>query len=338
MKTLTAPSKFGLTPDGDEVFLITISSGSLSANIMSWGASVQDLRFEGCDFPLVLGFENFKDYLDYGSYFGATVGRCANRIKSGAFSIDETDFEVTKNENGINTLHGANALSHKNWELVGYDASFVELRTIDDDGNHGFPGELIVTAKYSILPDETLRIEYSAETNKPTPVNIAHHSYFNLNGKGDILDHQIEIAAEQYLPVDKNLIPTGEIKAVAGTAFDFTKARTIRSAGGDDFLHDHNFCLRGNEGDVREIVRLHSEKSGLTMTMRTSEIGLQFFTAKGLDVPVTGISGEAYSNYGGMCLEAQKWPDGINRLDFPEMILRPKEKYNQITEYQFSSD
>lgn len=330
------PIPFGKAPDGEENHLLTISNGTLSANIIRWGASVQDLRLAGHDFPLVLGFDKFEHYLKYSRYFGATVGRCANRIKGGSFKIDGVGFHTTVNEEARgNTLHGANALSHRCWDLVGFDESSVRLKITDKDGNNGFPGNCNIEATFSISAENALRIEYVATSDLATPINIAHHSYFNLNGGGDVLGHKVQILADHYLPVDEMLIPTGEIKDVSGTPFDFREPTKIGEAGGKDFLHDHNFCLTGVEKNFRDIALIVGDQSGVSMQVKSTEIGLQFFTAKGLEVPVDGLEGRRYRSYAGMCLEAQKWPDGINKDAFPKVIVRPGERYFQQTEYLF---
>ncbi|MEX0343649.1 MAG: aldose epimerase family protein [Rhizobiaceae bacterium] len=330
---------FGNTDDGADVHRKGISGGGLSANIISWGAVIQDLRLEGHRPPLVLGCEKFADYPEKSPYFGAIAGRFANRIASGRFSIDEEEFQADQNFLGKHTLHGgANGTGKRNWKIADTGEDFVTLTVIDAAGEMGFPGNLEISCTYRLLPPGRLVVEFEATTDAPTPCNLAHHSYFNLNdgGQSDVLDHRLQIAAAAYLPVDDELIPTGVVKPVEGTDFDFRLARPIRyDSGGEQQLYDHNFCLSAQRGALRRAVWAQGNASGVEMEVWTTEPGVQFYAGGGIAEMDGGLEGRAYKAHSGFCLEAQTWPDGPNRPYFPNCILRPGETYHQVTEYRF---
>ncbi len=330
---------FGNTPDGADVFRIGISGGGLSARIISWGAVVQDLRLEGHRSPLVLGFENFEDYPDKSPYFGAIAGRFANRIAGGRFSIDGEEFHADQNFLGKHTLHGgANGIGKRNWKIADTGGDFVTLTLLDGAGEMGFPGTLDIACTYRLLPPARLMVELEATTDAPTPCNLAHHSYFNLNdgGEGDVLDHRLQLAADAYLPVDDELIPTGVVQPVEGTDFDFRLARPIRQDSGDEQqLYDHNFCLAAQHGDLQRAVWAQGNASGVEMEVWTTEPGVQLYAGGGIAEMHGGLEGRAYNAHSGFCLEAQTWPDGPNRSYFPKCILHPGETYRQVTEYRF---
>ena len=205
----------------------------------------------------------------------------------------------------------------------------------------GFPGALDATCTYTIKPEGRLCVELSATSDAPTLCNLAHHSYFNLDdgGSGDILDHRLQIDAAAYLPVDDELIPTGVVEPVEGTAFDFRRARTIRMApGGEQVIYDHNFCLSAERGALRRIVRAEGASSGVAMEVWSTEPGVQFYAGHKAARTVPGLGGRSYGPYCGFCLEPQIWPDSPNRPYFPQAVLRPGETYRQVTEYRFSKD
>lgn len=328
---------FGKAPDGSSVERVVLSGGGLTLSLLSWGAIVQDLRLDGHAPALVIGYREFENYLQHSSYFGATAGRYANRIRDGRFSIDGVEYQVDRNFLGKHMLHGGSAgIAKRNWRFaeIGADRAVLELE--DRDGEMGFPGNCALRAVFSLPGDGRLSIRYEAKCDAPTLVNIAHHSYFRLDGGPDILDHQLRIDADAYLPVDEELIPTGEIAPVAGTAFDFRRERSIRLAGPDGQpVYDHNFCLSGGRVALREVAMARSPKSGVTMRISTTEPGVQFYAGHKLNTPVPGLGGERYGAFAGLCMEPQFWPDSPNNPGFPQALLRPGEHYLQETEYRF---
>ncbi|RME14526.1 MAG: galactose mutarotase, partial [Alphaproteobacteria bacterium] len=231
---------FGTTPDGGAVHRVTLTGGGLTARLLTYGAVLQDLRLEGHAPPLVLGFADFAPYLTHSPYFGAIAGRCANRIANGHLEIDGKSFALDRNFLGKHTLHGgAGGMGKLLWTLTDHAASSATFEISLPDGHMGFPGNLTARVKFSLLAGGVLDIRMSAETDAPTLCNLAHHSYFNLDGGPSIADHRLKIAADSYLPVDDELIPTGEVAPVAGTRFDFRTPTPVGRA----FPLDHNFCL-----------------------------------------------------------------------------------------------
>lgn len=331
---------FGRTPEGETVQRFQISGGGLTASILNWGAVVQDLRLAGHDAPLVLGFEAFDHYLHHSPYFGATAGRFANRIANGAFAIDGRHCQTDRNFLEKHTLHGGSqGFGTRLWDVALHGPDFVTLSLHSVSGDMGFPGAIDVTCTYRLKIPGTLSVEYSATAEAPTLCNLAHHSYFNLDdgGSGDILDHEMTIAAAAYLPVDDEMIPTGVVQPVDGTDFDFRAPRPVRSLeNGGQRLYDHNFCLAASRGPLRHAVSVAGARSGVGLDVWTTEPGVQFYCGAYLkpDMPA-GLGGRRYRPYSGFCLEPQVWPDAPNRPYFPQALLWPGEKYHQITEYRF---
>lgn len=330
---------FGVTPDGVDVHRYQINGGGLTANIVQWGAVVQDLRLEGHDAPLVLGFDKFADYPPFSSYFGAIAGRFANRIAGGRFIIDGQHYQSDLNDHGKNTLHGGrNSIAKRVWSLAGRGGDFITLALRDVDGEMGFPGNLDITCTYRLKLPGTLSIELSATCDQPTLCNLTNHSYFNLDdgGRDDILDHRLMIAAGAYLPVDNESIPTGEVRPVDRTAFDFLLARPIRlDEGGSQAIYDHNFCLAAQRGTLKQAAWAQGASSGVEMDMWTTEPGVQFYAGHKVAREAPGLGGRKYGAWAGFCLEAQSWPDSPNRPYFPQAVLRPGDRYHQVTEYRF---
>lgn len=330
---------FGKTAAGETVTRVRISGGGLTAHILNWGAVVQDLRLEGHDHPLVLGFNEFDYYPKYSPYFGATPGRSSNRIANGRFEIDGTSYQVECNENGITSLHGgSDGIAVSMWEFEDIAEDRVTLRIVDKDGRGGFPGNCTIRAHFHLKPGGVFSIVYESETDKPTIANICNHSYFNLGSGTDPLNHQLMMAADHYLPVDERLIPTGEIRPVDGTVFDFRKAKPMkqRDENGRQALFDHNFCLSAERVAKRKVASVYAPSSGVTMDVLTTEPGIQFYAAFNLSDTPEGLGGYSYGPFAGFCMETQVWPDAINQQGFPNAILRPGETLRQETDYVFS--
>ena len=326
----------GGSDEGQSVYRVQLSGGGLTANILTWGAVLQDLRLANHEPPLVLGFQDFASYRDHSPYCGETVGRFANRIGDAAFEIDGAKYQTDPNFLNKHTLHGGSICTGKrNWQIADLGTSHVYLTLNDPDGFMGFPGECRLTCNITLKENGVLHIAYSARTSKPTPVGLAHHSYFTLDGLGDCRNHLLEIDADHYLPVTDEMIPTGEIKPVDGTAFDFRSAKPIEQDLGHAKIYDHNFCLSDGRRGLRDVCRVYSPQSGVSLTVATTEPGLQFYDGNKLDTSVPGLTGNPYGAYAGMCLETQNWPDAPNQPGFPNSILRPEEELRQVTEYRF---
>ncbi|MBW9114264.1 galactose mutarotase [Rhizobium cauense] len=329
---------FGQTQSGETVYRVEIKGGGLTAKVISWGAVIQDLRLEGHDAPLTLGFDDFDSYLAHSSYFGATPGRCANRIGGGKFTLDDQAYQLDLNENGVTHLHGGNDnIAKRNWTIVEHDVDRVILKIVDPDGRGGYPGNCTIQATYWVHGDGELSVTYESTSDQPTIANVCQHAYFNLDGRDDALGHDIMIAADSYLVTDERQIPTGEARPVAGTAFDFRQMSPMkRFDGGEQALYDHNFCLSNERTAKRSVVLARSLNSGVSLEVRTTEPGVQFYAGFKLDTPVPGLDGRKYGPFAGFCLETQIWPDAINHEGFPDAVLRPGEVLRQETDYIFS--
>jgi aldose 1-epimerase len=335
---MTAPEVFGRLADGTAVHRVALAGGGLRVSVLDWGAVIQDLRIEGHPAPLVLGFDDFAHYPAHSPYFGAVAGRYANRIAQGRFPLDGRTVQVETNFLGRHLLHGGAAgMGKRPWRIADCGADHVRLEITDPDGHAGFPGRLEIACTYRIAGAGVLAIAFEAETDAPTLCNLAAHSYFNLDdgGAGDVLGHRLTVPAERFLPVDADLIPTGEEAPVAGTAFDFRAPRTIGAMGREAAAIDHNLCLAPARRAPSLAARLEGA-SGVTLEIRTTEPGLQVYTAARLSVPVPGLGGRRYGPFAGVALEPQVWPDSPNHPGFPQAILRPGETYRQRTEYRLT--
>lgn len=324
--------QFGTLPDGAPVERVKIAGGGLTAQVLTYGATLQDLRLDGFSHPLVLGAPNLAPYLGPMAYFGAIVGRFSNRISKGRFMLDGQTFQLATNWLGHHTLHGGpQGTGQKNWALDEVRDDRLRLGLILPDGDMGFPGTLRVTATIALLADGILQIDIQATTDAPTPCSFAHHSYFNLDGSPAITDHKLWVNAESYLPVDAEMLPTGEIAPLEGTALDFRVPRRIGPAN-----IDNNFCLSDAPTPLRPVARLQSSANGLSMSVETTEPGLQVYTATHIrpQGPV-GLGGKPYGPLAGIALEPQGWPDAPNHAAFPCAILRPGAIYRQKVRYQF---
>ncbi len=331
---------FGTTQAGEAIRRFTIRGGGLSANIIGWGAIIQDLRLAGHDAPLVLGFDRFEAYEADTAYFGALIGRYANRIRDGRFALGGTRYQTDRNFLDRHTLHGgAHGFSNRPWTVSLHGHDFVTLTLHDAAGSMGFPGSLEVTCTYRLKIPGTLSVEISATCEETTLCNLTQHSYFNLDdgGAGDVFDHRMAIFAGAYLPVDRDLLPTGVVQPVDDTPFDFRQARPLRLGGEDrDFLYDHNFCLAPARGPLRQAAWVQGAVSGVEMELWTSEPGMQLYTGQHAAPSFPGLGGLGYGPSSGFCLEPQVWPDAPNRPYFPQATLSPGSVYHHVTEYRFS--
>lgn len=346
---------FGTLPDGRPATLYTLTNArGARADITDYGATIVRLFVPdrtGRPGDVVLGFNRVEDYTKASPYFGAVVGRYGNRIAGGRFTLDGRTFTLATN----NTPGGIPC--HLHGGVVGFDkvlwtaepvrrdhATGLKLEYLSRDGEEGYPGNLRVTVHYWLQDDNALRIEYAAVTDKPTPVNLTQHSYFNLRGEGDgdILGHVLTLHASHLTPVDAGLIPAGAPAAVAGTPFDFTAPQAIGARiGADDAQlrhgggYDHNWIIDGEPGRLRRAAEVREPQSGRTLEVWTEEPGVQFYSGNFLDGTLTGKSGRPYGHRSGFCLETQHFPDSPNRPDFPPTILRPGETYRTTTVYKF---
>lgn len=323
---------FGNLPDGRPVERVRLRAGNMQANVLTLGAIVQDLRMAGVGHPLVLGADKLTPYLRPMNYFGAMVGRFANRIAQGRYSADGQTYHLSRNFHDRHCLHGGRTGSSRQlWTIAQCAADSVHMTLRMPDGENGFPGNLDVALTVS-LTEGALQFDISATTDRATPCSFSHHGYFNLDDSGSLAQHTLRIAAGHYLPVDHDLIPTGEVAPVAETRLDFNHARSLHG-----LRLDHNFCLSSARTECRPVAWLASRESGLHMQVDTTEPGLQVYTAGHLpEAGVEGLEGRSYATFAGVALEAQAWPDSLNRTNFPNATLQPGDTYQHRTRYSFS--
>jgi aldose 1-epimerase len=323
----------------DEVHEIEIASkAGARARILTYGAVLRDLSVPvgGALQPTTLGLNTIEDYVAHSPSFGAVPGRFANRIANGRFEIDGVAYQLQKKPGDVHTLHGGpRGFAKRIWKREGSGENFVLLSLVSPDGDMGFPGEAHVRCLYRFLEPATLRVELSATADKPTPLNLTQHAYFNLDGSPDILDHELTLGCDFYTPADSLLIPTGEIRSVAGTAYDFRKSRSIRNVEG--VTYDTNIVVSTSTGadGLAFVARLRSPKNGLTLELHSTEPGVQLYDAAKLNCPVPGLGGAHYGSHAGVALEPQGFPDAPNRRHFPDRILRPGDAYLHISEFRF---
>jgi len=339
---------FGQTPDGKDVDLYTLTNANgLRMKVTNYGCIVVSLEVpdrNGKLDDITLGYETLDEYIANSPYFGAVVGRYGNRIAKARFTLDGVEYKLAAND-GENALHGG----IKGFDKVVWDAEpvrtddavGVRFTYLSKDGEEGYPGNLHATVTYSLTNDNEFKIEYEATTDKPTVINLTHHTYWNLNGPGrrDILDHELMINADRYTPVDAGLIPTGELKSVKGTPMDFTKPTPIGSRidqveGG----YDHNYVLNSGGGKLALAARVHDPETGRVMEIYTTEPGIQFYSGNFLDGTITGKYGLVYYKHYAMCLETQHFPDSPNKPQFPSVVLRPGETYRHVTVHKFYAE
>ncbi len=340
---------FGVTPEGVEIerYILTNING-LEADIITYGGTLTGLhvldRTSGLG-DVLLGFETLAPYLGDQPFLGALIGRYGNRIAQGRFELNGVTYELACNH-GQNHLHGGpNGFHRAIWqarELETGAEPALELTYLSRDGEEGYPGNLSVTVVYTLTRLDELRIEYTATTDRDTVVNLTNHAYFNLAGGGDILDHEVQLAAARFVPVDPNFIPLGDLRPVEGTALDFTTPTRIGARIEQDeeqirngLGYDHTWVLDKAPGELGLAARIYEPTSGRLMEVRTTEPGIQFYSGNFLDGTLTGKGGQDYTIHSGLCLETQHFPDSPNQPQFPSTVLRPGQIYRQTTIYQF---
>jgi aldose 1-epimerase len=351
-QTNVTKQSFGKMPDGTPVDIFTLRDDLVEARIMTYGGIVVSLKVPdrgGKSDDVVLGFDSLDEYVansngKNGAFIGALIGRYGNRIAQGSFTLDGKKYHLPLN-NGPHSLHGGpHGFNNVVWKAVAIENG-VELSYLSKDGDAGYPGNLSTVVQYSLRGGD-LRIEYSATTDKDTVLNLTSHSYFNLagQGKGDILNHQLTVRASRFTPVDSELIPTGELKFVGGTPFDFRKPFKVgeRINADDEQLHlgrgyDHNFVLDSADGKLAEAAEVYEPSSGRVMRVLTTEPGIQLYTGNFLDGSIKGKGGAAYPRRSALCLETQHFPDSPNHPNFPSTELKPGERFHSVTVYSFSA-
>lgn len=346
---------FGKTPDGREVSLYTLTNRSgMQVSITNYGGTLTSIKVMDRHKKfgdVVLGFDSLESYTakTNTSYFGAIIGRYANRIAHGSFTLGGHEYHIPTNENG-NTLHGGiKGFDKRVWEVKDTSTSkgpAIELHYLSPDGEEGFPGNLSVTVRYSVTDQNDLRIDYTATTDKDTVLNLTNHSYFNLSGpgSGEILKHKLTLVADRFTPINSSLIPTGAIENVAGTPLDFRKATAVgdRINANNEQLkfakgYDHNFVLNHSGSSPELAARVEDPDSGRVMEVFTNQPGIQFYSGNFLNGTVRGIGG-VYKYRSALCLETQHFPDSPHHPNFPSTVLHPGEEFHSTTIYRFSTE
>jgi aldose 1-epimerase len=328
---------------GQDVSLYTLTNeNGVEISITTYGGAVVSLQAPDRHGELghvVLGYDTLEEYVTNPRYFGGLIGRHANRIGRGKFSLDGTEYQLTQN-NGVNHSHGgAKGFDKRVWKVMGDTsdgADILRLEYFSADGEEGYPGNVKANVTYTLSPDNAVEIAYEATTDRETIVNLTNHSYFNLAGDGDILGHELTLHAGAFTPVSDDLIPTGEIKSVDNTPMDFRRGKAIgthlKPAGG----YDHNFVLDDYDRSLRPAARLYEPNSGRVLEILTTEPGIQFYSGNFLDGSYVGRGGIVYHRYTGLCLEPQHFPDAPNHANFPSTVLQPNVTYRHVSVYRFS--
>lgn len=355
---ITTPARirqtaFGQTSNGQDVVCYSLAGeGGMNLEVLTFGAVVRCLFApdrNGRHVDVVLGYDDLASYEADTSYMGAAIGRCANRIRDGIFTLDGSEYHLSRNE-GLHHLHGGERGFDKVvWRSSPFedaDTIGVVLEHTSPHGDEGYPGELVVQLTYGLSASNTFSVDYRATADRATPVNLTHHGYFNLAGEanGDVLDHELTIYADQFTEIDIDLLPTGNLLSVDGSPFDFRQSEAIgariredheqlRRAGG----YDHNFVLGDSSGSLARAARVFQPVSGVEMEVLTTEPGIQLYSGNFLQPHRPGKCGNLYGRREGFCLETQHFPDSPNHAEFPSTILRPGEEHRSRTEYRFSS-
>jgi aldose 1-epimerase len=341
---------FGKLPDGTGVDLYILRNRhGVEVKITNYGGIVTSISVpdrNGQFEDVVLGYDNLEDYLKESPYFGAIVGRYGNRIANAKFTLNGTEYKLAANK-GPNSLHGGlKGFDKVIWQgksLATPEGAALELSYLSKDGEEGFPGNLTVTAVYTLTDDNGLKLEYTATTDKETVINLTQHSYFNLEGKGDVLNHEVMINADKFTPADKNLIPTGELKPVDGTPFDFRKPTALgarinqddeqlKMAGG----YDQNWVINKPVGKLGLMTRVYEPATGRVLEVLSTEPGMQFYTGNFLNGKIVGKGGWVYKPRSAFCMEPQHYPDSPNHPEFPSVVLKPGQEYHNTIIYRFS--
>jgi aldose 1-epimerase len=336
---------FGYTPDGKDVNIFTMKNDNgIIAEVTNYGGIVTSLVVpdrDGLPGDIVLGFDNLKDYLAGHPYFGAIVGRYANRIANARFELEGEVYQLAAN-NGINHLHGGiKGLDKVVWDyeiLTGSELGSLRFTCFSPDGDEGYPGNLSIETLFMLNNDNELHIKFKATTDKPTPVNLSHHGYFNLTACRDsVLGHELKINGSRFTEVNDEYIPTGELSMVEGTAMDFREMKPVgRDIADVPGGYDHNYVLDNIQEPLKMVAILYEPVGGRRMEVLTTQPGVQFYTGNFLDGTLTGKGGKVYRQHWGLCLETQHFPDSPNQPFFPDTILKPGEEYFHSTIYRFS--
>ena len=344
-------TSFGKLADGREAELYTLrNAAGMEAKITNYGGIIVSMTApdkDGTFADVTLGMDSLAGYEKGVPYFGALIGRYGNRIAKGKFTLDGQEYTLATNNMG-NHLHGGlKGFDKVLWTTTPVDGEepALKLAYTAKDGEEGYPGTLNVEVTYTLQKDNALRIDYKATTDKPTVVNLTNHSYFNLAGQGDILSHEVTLNADRFLPVNETLIPTGELKPVAGTPFDFTKSTAIGKRINDSsdvqikygLGYDHAWVLSDSSKTSKLAATVYEPTSGRVMEVYTTELAIQFYTGNFLDGTLTGKGGVVYQKRTGLCLETEHYPDSPNQPSFPSTTLRPGETYQTTTIYKFSA-
>lgn len=334
-------SNFGTLEDGREITRFDLSNtNGIKASIITYGGILISLempdRNKNVD-EVTLGFDTLEGYLSDHPYFGATVGRFANRIAEGKFTLNGKEYTLARND-GENHLHGGvRGFDKVVWKAEsdkGADSASVILSYLSPDGEEGYPGNLEVTAVYTLTEDNELRIDYTASTDAPTPVNLTNHTYWNLAGGGSIVDHNLTLFADYYVPVGDDLMPTGELRHVGNGPFDFKLGKRIDQDIDDVGGYDHCWALNKKEGEFGDAAELYLPENGRFIKILTTQPGIQFYSGNFLD-GITGRGGAKYEKHHGMCLESEYFPDAVNQENFHSPVINPGEKYSETTAHRF---